>query len=138
MSVDWKLDPEYSRDCLIVDDDPAVVDTLQMYCENLAIFRNIIVAEDGQVATNKMNNQKFALMLVDINMPKKSGIELLKDFGSISNVNDTKHVVIISGELDAVKLKESMSSGVTNFIIKPFDEKTFREKIKPALNLLEN
>jgi len=137
MSTNWKLDPEGPRDCLIVDDDPAVIDTLTMYCENLGIFRNIVPAENGQVAATKLRNQKFALILVDVNMPKKDGLALLDDFDSISNPNDKSKVVIISGELDKAKLTEAISKGVKNFVIKPFDEKTFQEKIRPALSLVE-
>lgn len=136
MSVDWKLDPEGPVDCLIADDDPAVVDTLTMYCENLGIFRNIVPAEDGQVATTKLRNQKFALILVDINMPKKDGLSLLTDFTTVSNMNELSYVVIISGEIDKPKLTEALTKGVKNFLTKPFDEEMFRKKIKPALNLI--
>ena len=138
MSMNWKLDPEGPKDCLIVDDDPAVVETLTMYCENLGIFRNIVPAEDGQVAATKMRNQRFALILVDLNMPKKDGLALLEDFKSLSNKNEIQRVVVISGKLDKNKLSESLSHGVKNFVIKPFDENKFQEKIKPALVLQDS
>lgn len=136
MNTNWKLDPDGPRDCLIIEDEPAVVETLKMYCENLGIFRNIVIAEDGQIASNKMINQRFALILIDINLPKKDGLSLLEDFNTMSNVNNLNNAVIISGELDRLKLQTAISSGVKNFIIKPFDEKTFQNKIKNALNLV--
>ena len=136
MSIDWKLNPEGPRDCLIIDDDPSVVDTLTMFCENLAIFRNIVVAEDGQMASVKIRNQKFALILIDLNMPKKDGLKLVADFSTASNKNDIQNAVVISGEIDKAKLQEAISHGIRNFVTKPFDETTFREKIKPALQLM--
>ena len=137
MTTIWKLDPNGPLDCLIVDDDPSVIDTLKMYCEDLHLFRNIIVAEDGHMATTKMSNQKFALILIDLNMPKKDGIKLLKDFSSKTNINNIDNVVIVSGELDQKKLTEAISMKVKNFITKPFSEEVFQDKVRPALNLVK-
>ena len=121
-----------SIDCIIIDDDPGVCEVLKAYCENLGVFRNIIVATDGALGCNKLRNQKFSLILLDINMPKVNGIDVLRDFGK-DHPNSFEDVVIVSGELDREKIKSIMSVGIKNFLIKPFTEGQFQEKVLPII-----
>jgi response regulator of citrate/malate metabolism len=121
-----------SLDCLIIDDEKDICEVLKIYCENLGVFRNIIVARDGVVGTNKLHNQKFGLILLDINMPKKSGLDVLKEFDG-DQKNDFDSVIVVSGELDKEKLTAILGKGVKNFIIKPFTEAQFQEKVLPIL-----
>lgn len=119
-------------DCLIIDDEKDICEVLKIYCENLGVFRNIIVARDGIVGTNKLHNQKFGLILLDINMPKKSGLDVLKEFDG-DHKNSFDSVIVVSGELDKTKLSAILGKGVKNFIIKPFTEAQFQEKVIPIL-----
>lgn len=119
-------------DCLIIDDDPGICRVLQAYCENLGTFRHIIVANDGQLGSNKLRNQKFGLILLDVNMPKKNGIDVLGDFDK-DQPNSLDDVVIVSGELNKDKISSILSTGIKSFIIKPFKEAQFQEKVLPIL-----
>jgi response regulator of citrate/malate metabolism len=123
-------------DVIIIDDDSGVLEVLEIYCENLSCFRNIIKARDGSEASKKLRNQEFALILLDVNMPKKSGVDILRELHDKDHPNDIKNVIIVSGELNKMVLTVSVERGVKNFLVKPFDEDQFREKIKPILNLL--
>jgi len=114
-------------DVLIVDDEKNVCKVLKAYCEDLGIFRNIIIAGDGVLAINKMARQKFALILLDINLPKKGGLEVLKEIDD-ENPNCKDDVLIISGMLGKEVLTSALQQGVKNFLIKPFDQKSFTEK----------
>lgn len=116
------------NDCLIIDDDRDIVDVLTMYCENMGLFRNILVSRDGVDASKKLHNQTFSLILLDINMPKKTGLDLLNEFDDL-NPNSLENVVIVSGELGKDELAFSLKHGVKNFVVKPFDEATFQAKI---------
>lgn len=121
-----------ARDVLIIDDDPGIVEVLEAYCENMGCFRIIVKANDGSQASVKMRNQKFALILMDINMPRKSGIDLLREFDK-NSVNSVDNVVIISGELGKETLALCLRAGVKNFLVKPFDEPAFQQKILQIL-----
>ena len=123
-----------SLDCLIIDDEKDVCEVLKIYCENLGVFRNVIVAKDGVMGTNKLHNQKFGLILLDINMPKKSGLDVLKEFDG-DQKNNFESVVVVSGELNKEKLTTILGKGVKNFIIKPFTEAQFQDKVLPILKM---
>jgi response regulator of citrate/malate metabolism len=120
-------------DVIIIDDDHGVLEVLELYCENLGCFRNIIKARDGSEASKKLENQKFALILLDINMPKKSGVDIIKELADKNHVNSLDSVVIVSGELNKTVLAESMKRGVKTFLVKPFDETQFIERVKGIL-----
>lgn len=122
-------------DVLIVDDDSEVRETLKIYCENSGLFRNVVTAADGQIAASMLNNQKFELILLDINMPRRNGTQVLEGFlGNDKNVNKLKNVVVVSGELGQALIKEVLSMGVRQFLVKPFNEEDFKDKINAVIN----
>lgn len=119
-------------DVLIVDDDKDICEIMKQYCTNLGCFRNIILANDGAIASNKLRNQKFALILVDLKMPKKSGLDLMREFDDKS-LNKKSSVMVVSGTLDKTMLEKSIALGIKNFLPKPFDEAIFQEKVLKML-----
>ncbi|MDC1175432.1 response regulator [Bacteriovoracaceae bacterium] len=121
-----------TNDVLLIDDDRDILDTLEMYCENLGYFRNIIKAKDGSEASIKLHNQAFAVILMDVNMPRKSGVDLLKEFTKESE-NSIDSVIVVSGELNKRVIEEAVANGAKNFIVKPFDEDAFVQKVTSVL-----
>lgn len=124
MNIDRKI----QRDVLIVDDDESICEILKEYCLNMGCFKNIVFAHDGVTATLKLRNQKFSLILLDVNMPKKSGDDLIADFGRES-LNSKECILVVSGTLEKDVIAKIIGSGVKNFMVKPFDEKQFQEKV---------
>lgn len=114
-------------DVLIVDDDTSICEVLKQYCVNLGCFRNVIFAHDGLIASNKIRNQKFALILIDMKLPKKSGLDIIRELDD--SINQKNSIVIISGNLDKTVFEKSFALGVKSFIPKPFDEAVFQEKV---------
>jgi response regulator of citrate/malate metabolism len=120
------------RDILICDDDKDICEILKVYCENMKCFKNIVIANDGISATQKLANQHFAVICLDINMPKKTGDYLIGDIihGSMNSIDN---ILIISGTLDKHLVAKIVQTGVKNFLIKPFDEAQFQEKVLKVL-----
>jgi response regulator of citrate/malate metabolism len=122
------LDKRMQRDVLICDDDKDICEILKVYCENMGCFKNIVMAHDGITATQKLRNQKFALVCLDITMPKKSGYDLIGDV-EVDGINSKESILIVSGTLEKDLIAKIIASGVKNFMVKPFDEKQFQEKV---------
>jgi response regulator of citrate/malate metabolism len=115
-------------DVLIVDDDKNICAIMKEYLEEMGTFRLIVEAHDGSVASSKLQNQKFGLIILDMNMPKKSGFDLIKDFEPPC-VNKKDNVLVISGTLDRDLIARIIQRGVKNFLVKPFDEESFKDKV---------
>lgn len=120
-------------DVLIVEDDSSICEILESYCKNLGCFRNILIAQDGSIASSKMRNQKFALIMVDLKLPKKGGLDLLRELDDKS-INRKNSILIVSGTLDKTVVEKIIALGVKNFMPKPFDEATFQEKVLRMLS----
>lgn len=122
------LDKKIQRDVLICDDDKNICEILKDYCDNMGCFKNVVFAHDGITATQKLRNQKFALILLDISMPKKTGFDLIGEFEA-GSLNSKDNILIASGTLEKELIAKIIQNGVKNFMVKPFDEKQFQEKV---------
>ena len=126
------LDKRMQRDVLICDDDKDICEIIKVYCDNMGCFKNIVMAHDGIMATQKLRNQKFSLICLDIAMPKKSGYDLISDV-EVGGINSKESIIIISGTLEKDLIAKIIANGVKNLLVKPFDEKQFQEKVLKIL-----
>lgn len=119
-------------DVLIVDDDKNICAIMKEYLEEMNCFRLIVEAHDGSLASSKLQNQKFGLIILDMNMPKKSGLDLIRDLEPPSE-NKKDNVLVISGTLDRDLIARVIQRGVKNFLVKPFDEASFKDKVSKMI-----
>jgi response regulator of citrate/malate metabolism len=127
------LDKKMQRDVLICDDDMGICEILKEYCMNLGCFKNIVIANDGIMATQKLRNQKFSVILLDINMPKKTGYDLIGEF-TVNSHNTKESILVVSGTLEKDLIAKILQNGVKNFLVKPFDEASFQDKVLKILS----
>ncbi len=125
---------QVQRDALIIDDDINVCEILKEYCINMGCFKNIVLAHDGVTATQKLANQKFSTIFLDINMPKKTGVDLLHEFHK-GALNQKESIIIVSGILEKELLADIVGLGVKTFLVKPFDEPTFQVRVLKLLSI---
>lgn len=116
-----------SYSCLVIDDEDDICEVCEMYLENMGIFKQVLCSKDGVDASIKMSNQLFDIVLLDINLPKRGGLEILNAVKSERGT--VSHIAIMSGSIDKDVMGDSLKHGVTTFIVKPFDEAQFQEKI---------
>ncbi len=119
---------------LLVDDDEEICDLIKAYIGRMDSIKNMIVVHDGQSAVAKLRNQKFDLILLDMVMPRKTGYDLLTEFEADKlNINSVDKVLAMSGSMDKDIFTIATHHGVRNFLIKPFDEDIFLQKISKIL-----
>lgn len=80
-------------------------------------YTNIIEAADGEQAVKQYQNEKPALVILDITMPNKTGIEALKD---IKTIDPSAKVVMCSAMGQESMVVEAIKLGALDFIVKPF------------------
>jgi response regulator of citrate/malate metabolism len=116
-------------DVLIVDDDKDICEIFKEYCLSTKKFNKVIVAYDGSLATLKLQNQVFGLIILDMTLPKKNGFEVIIREFTEHNQNKKQNVLVISGTLEPDVVAKLIQNGIKNFLVKPVDEKTFVEKV---------
>ena len=84
-------------------------------------------AEDGQVAIEKCRESIPDAVLLDWNMPVKTGIEFLKELRAMDGIEQPV-VVFCTTENDMAHIQEAMSAGANEYIMKPFDSEIIESK----------
>ena len=125
---------EELRDVMVIEDEAEVAETLEMYLKNMDCFRNVVHSYDGTTAISKLANQAFSLILIDLNIPRRSGLDVLKYIADHEG-NDIKDVIMVSGAFEKKSITKAMQYGAKHFLVKPFDEEAFREKVVKALEM---
>ncbi len=125
----------FPLDCriLIADDVPSIRDLVKSQMKALG-FKHIIEVGDGEQALQILTNNQMAgtpiqLVISDWNMPKMTGLELLRQVRASSNWANLPFVLLTS-ESERDQVTEAILAGVSQYIVKPFAAKTFEEKLK--------
>ncbi|NME84007.1 response regulator [Clostridium sp. SM-530-WT-3G] len=111
---------------LIVEDDPMVGFINKQYLNNIGDIRVLGPVYEEDEVISLLENEKIDLILLDVFLPKKSGIELLKEIRSRKFLVD---VIIISAANNTEDLKQAFAYGIIDYLIKPFQFERFEEAI---------
>ncbi|AKP41583.1 TPA: response regulator [Clostridioides difficile] len=93
-------------------------------------YNNLIEANDGEEACNIFKYEKPDLMLLDITMPKKDGLEVLRE---IKKLDSSAKVVMCSAIGQENMIVEAIKLGALDFIVKPFKTETLVKVVNNVL-----
>jgi len=113
---------------LIVDDFSTMRKIIRNILTQLG-FKNILEADDGTTALEILKKEKVDLIISDWNMPKMSGLELLKAVRSDENLKDIPFIMV-SAEAQKENILEAIKYKVNQYIVKPFTPETLKEKLE--------
>jgi putative two-component system response regulator len=119
---------------LVVDDNQDIRD-LVVHILSADGF-NVFAAVDGENALAILNSNPVNLVLLDVMMPGKSGLDVLRDIRSGSNkkIRDIP-VMMITAKSSTEDIDKALELGATSYIVKPFRATTIREKVRAILEL---
>jgi len=95
-------------------------------------FKNILEADDGTTAVDVLQSHKVDLIVSDWNMPKMTGLELLKFVRSNDKTKDIPFLMV-TAEAQKENIVEAIKAKVSNYIVKPFTASTLAEKLAKIL-----
>ena len=106
---------------LVADDEPHIGRIIKMKLEQ-GPFR-VSLAYDGQEALDFVNNgEKLDLVLLDLMMPKLSGLDVLKRIREQERFKSLPCIILTAGG-DAKHERDALELGATQFLTKPFSPK---------------
>jgi two-component system cell cycle response regulator len=119
---------------LVIDDLPENVFLLQDRLETEGF--EILTAYDGKSGINKAVNELPDLILLDVMMPEKNGIEVCKTL--VNNPSTASiPVILVTAKSGAEDTKEGLEAGAFDYIKKPFNKVELLARINSALKLSE-
>lgn len=118
---------------LIVDSIKVVRDLLKGTLKQLG-FKDMDEAENGKRALQMLREEDFDLVVTDLRMPDMTGLDLLKE---IKGDPALKHipVVILTSEAKKEYILESIRSGASDYILKPFTLEDMRKRLSAVVKI---
>lgn len=111
---------------LVVDDEEGIRKSLSSYLKLEGY--EVSTAGDGVEAINKLRKSKYNIVLMDINMPEKDGLDTLRE---IKSIDFSIQVIMMTAFSTFDKTMRSLEFGATDYIMKPF------KNLSEILNLVK-
>jgi signal transduction histidine kinase len=122
---------------LIVDDEPDIAQVIRLYLERAGLV--VAWAEDGPRALRMLEAETYSVVLLDIKMPRMSGVEVLRQ---IRASGSDAAVIMMTGHGNENLAVECMKSGAIDYFPKPFDLDDMLHRVERGVThrriLLEN
>ena len=119
---------DLSMKILIVDDFATMRRIMKNILKQLG-FANIIEADDGTTAFEELKKTAVDLIISDWNMPKMTGLDLLKKVRSTDDLKDIPFLMV-TAEAQKQNVIDAVQAGVTNYVVKPFTAEAISEKLE--------
>ena len=116
-----------SKKCILAVDDSAIV--LSRITDILRNNYELVTANSGVRALKYLKMEKPDLILLDIQMSPKNGIETLREIRAMENGTDIP-VIMLTGMEDKSFVLESAKLGICGYILKPFDSGDLLKRIR--------
>ncbi len=112
---------------LVVDDEPLILNFLKEILVRLK--KSVTICPDGKAAIERIEKENFDLIITDMKMPQKNGLEVLK---KAKKINPNCLVIIISAYGTVEDAVEAMNLGAFNYLLKPFSYDSIETIIRKA------
>lgn len=116
---------------LIVDDEPNICELIKLYVEKEGF--DAYIAYDGAEAVEKIKKIKPSIVLLDVMLPKKDGLQVLKEVRAFL---DTP-VIMLTAKGETVDKILGLELGADDYVVKPFEPKELVARIKAVLRRFE-
>jgi two-component system response regulator AtoC len=117
---------------LVAEDEPEVRGYLEIALRSLGY--PIDLAEDGEeaLACLRENGSDYCLLLLDLIMPRKDGLETLRE---IRQFNTILPIIMFSGATSPLNIVDAMQSGANDFLAKPVSNENLGKAVQKALRV---
>jgi two-component system chemotaxis response regulator CheY len=106
-----------SKKIIVIDDSESIRELVGMTLENAG--HQVDKAIDGLDALRYFDGREINLVITDLNMPFKDGIEVIKEIRKMDSYNAVP-ILVLTTESQTTKKEEAKTAGATGWIIKPF------------------
>lgn len=116
-----------SENILIVDDDKEIRDLISLYLEAERFYTD--KAADGEEALSKLEEKNYSLVILDVMMPRKDGIETLIEIRKKYNIP----VIFLTAKSEEINMIKGLTLGADDYIFKPFSSLELIARVKAQL-----
>ncbi|MHB1271779.1 MAG: diguanylate cyclase domain-containing protein [Rhodanobacter sp.] len=118
---------------LVVDDTHANLVAMRRLLADSGAM--LVEASSGNEALMQCLDQKFALILLDVNMPDMDGFEVAQLLGEAEQLRDTPIIFVTAAYADDINRLKGYRSGAVDYIAKPINDAILKSKVRVFLEL---
>ena len=122
---------DMNMNVLIVDDYKTMLRIIENLLKQLG-FKNVHQATDGSAALKVLREMSIGLVISDWNMQPMTGLQLLKEVRADEKLKSVPFIMI-TAESKTENVVAAKEAGVNNYIVKPFNAETLKQKISAVL-----
>ncbi|MEW1900871.1 MULTISPECIES: response regulator [unclassified Streptomyces] len=111
---------------LVVEDDPVAADAHALYAGRVEGFAVVGVAHSRAAAVRVLDRTRVDLILLDLYLPDGHGLQLLR---ALRAAGHTADVIAVTSARDLAVVREGVSLGVVQYVLKPFAFATLRDRL---------
>jgi two-component system, LuxR family, response regulator FixJ len=115
----------------LIDDDPAVLDSLRLYLGRKGIKVSCFSTADDFLAKDEVKRRSFDCLVSDVRMPGLSGVDLVR---KMAEAGGGIPIVLITAYGEVEMAVAAIKCGAFDFIEKPFDERRLLTTIQDAVS----
>ena len=119
---------KFEKHILVVDDDDGIRDLVKQYLNEKKFL--VTTAKNAEDAYKKVLVIKFDLIVLDIMMPGKSGLEFTKENKDLINTP----IILLTAKGEASERLEGLETGADDYLAKPFEPKELVLRINNILD----
>ena len=118
--------------CLIVDDYSTARRLINYSLQQMGF--TCLEAENGNQAIALIQQATLSLVIADVNMPEKNGLELLKNIRADDNMKDLPVVLTMLEPFDDL-ISDAKKLGMNDYLVKPFDVFTLSKTLDKVIKI---
>ncbi|MFJ9039655.1 response regulator [Streptomyces sp. NPDC102406] len=111
---------------LVVEDDPVAADAHALYVNRVAGFVTVAKAHTAAEARRALDRTPVELILLDLHLPDGHGLALARSLRAAGHQAD---VIAVTSARDLAVVREGVSLGVVQYVLKPFTFATLRDRL---------
>ncbi len=112
---------------LVVDDEPAMVGAISALVGSAG--HQVVTAYDGDTALRRVAEEALDLILLDLAMPGRDGVDVCREVRRASDVP----IIVLTGETDERAKVEALDAGADDYVTKPFGRQELLARIRAVL-----
>ena len=113
---------------LVVEDEPAIAFGLQLDLKSEGY--DVEIESDGEIALQRVRNEAFDLILLDVMLPSKDGFEVCRE---LRRGGSKTPVIMLTAKTQEAEKVLGLEIGADDYVTKPFSPRELRARVKAAL-----
>lgn len=117
---------------LVADDNSTNQEVIRLILENAG--HNVLVVGDGEEALDALETDSFDVALVDMHMPQRSGIDVIKTYQFMTVSGPVTPIVLLTANVTSDGLRQAEEAGAAAYLTKPIGAHDLVETINRIMN----